>query len=196
MNRGIFLDRDGVLNALVYYADSGEHESPRSPADLILLPGVPDALRRLREQGWPLFIVTNQPSYAKGKTSLENLQAVHQRLIMLLAQEGIAVQEAYYCYHHPDSIIAEFSGACDCRKPGIGSLLRARDTYRLELSQCWMIGDQDTDIKCGQNAGCKTIQLVYGPSQHKRGASQPDYQCDTLAQAVDIVTAVATAVKN
>ncbi|MEO0564004.1 MAG: histidinol-phosphatase, partial [Chloroflexota bacterium] len=78
--RAIFLDRDGVLNELIYYPDFEEDESPRKPEDLRLLPGVPRALRALQSAGWALILVSNQPSYAKGKCSLEDLKAVHKRL--------------------------------------------------------------------------------------------------------------------
>ena len=78
MNKCIFLDRDGVLNALVFYPDTSEYESPRVADDFALKPDAVDALKLLR--GWPLFLISNQPSYAKGKTPLAVLKAVHERL--------------------------------------------------------------------------------------------------------------------
>jgi D-glycero-D-manno-heptose 1,7-bisphosphate phosphatase len=190
MNRGVFLDRDGVLNALIFYPDTSEFESPRVAADLVLKPDAPSALQHLR--GWPLFLISNQPSYAKGKTSLADLEAVHRRLEELLRPHGVTFQGVYYCYHHPNGIVSEFSGLCECRKPAAGSLLRARDMHELDMAHCWMIGDQDTDIQCGQRAGCKTILIEYQPSQAKRGKSQPDWHCADLMQAVEIVTTSAS----
>src|SRR5258708_1241082 len=143
--RGIFFDRDGILNTLVYYADTAEWESPRGPQDFEIFPGALDMLRTLQQKGWLLFLVSNQPSYAKGKTSLENLHAVPAELDRHLTAEHITFAGVSYCYHHPHGVVPEYSGACDCRKPGIGSLLRAKAAYALDLSACWFVGDQDTD---------------------------------------------------
>ena len=187
MNRAVFLDRDGTLNPLVYYADTQEYESPRTPETLTLLDGVESALSRLSASGYRLFLVSNQPSYAKGKTSLENLQAVHARLSQELGSKGVQLTEAYYCYHHPKGIVPALTTVCNCRKPGIESLLRARDTYGLDLTESWMIGDQDSDIQCGLKAGCRTILLDYGPSANKRDVTpdlQPNARGMSLQQAV------------
>ena len=185
--QGIFFDRDGILNALIYYADTDEWESPRGPQDFKIIPGALDVLRELQQKGWLLFLVSNQPSYAKGKTSLENLQAVHQELESMLTAAQVSLAGVYYCHHHPHGIVPEYTGLCDCRKPGIGSLLKAKAAYDLDLSACWFVGDQDTDVECGQRAGCHTIQVEYAPSQNKRGHSQPDYRCADLSAITAII---------
>ncbi|MFN8419814.1 MAG: HAD-IIIA family hydrolase [Anaerolineae bacterium] len=183
--RGIFLDRDGTLNHLVYYADTDEWESPRTSDTLRLIDGVDVALRRLIEAGWFLFLVSNQPSYAKGKTSLENLQAVHNALDAQLLHSGVHLSAAYYCYHHPRGIVPAYTTNCECRKPGTKSLREAAASFDLELNNCWMIGDQDSDVQCGQNAGCRTILLEYSHSASKRGNSRPDHGVIRLIDAVD-----------
>src|ERR1043165_7062377 len=98
--QGIFFDRDGILNGLIYYGDTDEWESPRGPQDFKIIPGVLEVLGALQQQGWRLFLISNQPSYAKGKTSLENLQAVHVELESMLTTAGISFSGVYYCYHH------------------------------------------------------------------------------------------------
>ncbi len=191
MKRAVFLDRDGTLNALLYYADTQEYESPRMADALTLLPAVEAALRQLISGDYSLFLVSNQPSYAKGKTSLENLQAVHTRLVEHLSSREINLTEAYYCYHHPRGIIPAYTTVCTCRKPGIASLLKARDTYGIDLSESWMIGDQDTDIQCGSNAGCQTILLDYAPSANKRdtvAGLQPTARLASLEAAAAYLT--------
>lgn len=191
MKRAVFLDRDGTLNALLYYADTQEYESPRTPEALALLAGVEAALHQLAAAGYSLFLVSNQPSYAKGKTSLENLQAVHTRLVEHLTSREITLTESYYCYHHPKGIIPAYTTVCTCRKPGTASLLSARDTYNLDLSESWMIGDQDTDIQCGSNAGCRTILLDYAPSANKRdtlAGLQPTARLTSLEAAAAFIT--------
>src|ERR1035438_4969961 len=92
--RGLFLDRDGILNELVFYPDTDEWESPRTPADLRLCPDLGVALPPFQEAGWDLFLVSNQPSYAKGKTSLQALQDVHEALVQGLVKEGLHLTEA------------------------------------------------------------------------------------------------------
>lgn len=187
MTRAVFLDRDGVLTALVYYPDTGEYESARTPADLTILPNTLSALQRLRDQGWALFLVSNQPSYAKGKTSLDNLHAVHARFEEALQRVGVVLHASYYCYHHPRGIVPSHTMTCECRKPGIASLLRAQQEFGLDLAQSWFVGDQDIDIQCGQRGGCQTIQLDYSLSADKRGTSQPDWRCRDLDHAVELL---------
>jgi D-glycero-D-manno-heptose 1,7-bisphosphate phosphatase len=103
---------------------------------------------------------------------------------------GIALAGAYYCYHHPQGVIPAYSCNCACRKPGIESLVTAQTTYGLNLNDCWMIGDQDTDVYCGQRAGCHTILLDYPPSTNKRGRSQPDALCQDIHQAATLILPV------
>lgn len=174
MPRAIFLDRDGTLNKLVYYADWGEYESPRTVEDFALLPGVLDALRIFQHQGWMLFLVSNQPSYAKGKTSLENLTCVHSELEMQLKTHCIDFQAFYYSYTHPFGIVPEYTCESINRKPNPGFLLKAAQDYKVDLRASWMVGDCDTDIFCGQRAGCHTALIEYPLSSLKRGKGKPD----------------------
>jgi D-glycero-D-manno-heptose 1,7-bisphosphate phosphatase len=189
MSRAIFLDRDGTLNSLVYYPDTDEWESPRTVRDFLLLPGAVDALKALAAQGWSFIVVSNQPSYAKGKTSLAELQAIDDEFQRQLNEQGVTLQAAYYCHHHHKAVVPELAVNCDCRKPGIGLLLKAQSAHGLDLAQCWFIGDQDADVQCGQRAGCMTIQLNYGPSQSKRGTATALYHCENLTEALGIISA-------
>jgi D-glycero-D-manno-heptose 1,7-bisphosphate phosphatase len=183
--RAVFLDRDGVLNDLVYYADTGEHESPRTAADLRLLPGVAEALKRLQASGWTLFIVSNQPSYAKGKCALEDLHGVAQALADLLTKYGIDIRAFYYDYTHPQAVLDDYRRESLTRKPAPGFLLQAAQDHAIDLAQSWMIGDRDTDIQCGQAAGCSTALITTSADAAKRGQSQPDLICDTLTHVVN-----------
>ena len=185
MTRAVFLDRDGVLNALTYYADTGEHESPRTAADLHVLPHVADALLRLQAAGWILFIVSNQPSYAKGKCTLEDLYGVAAALIQNLETQDIHIRACYYDYTHPQAILADYRRESLTRKPAPGFLLQAAQDHDLHLPDCWMIGDRDTDIQCGQAAGCMTALVTASADSAKRGQSQPTLTCETLTHFVD-----------
>lgn len=183
----LFLDRDGLLNELVFYPSSGEWESPRTRADFRLRPGVIEALTAFSKAGWPMFLVSNQPSFAKGKTSMADLREVHAALLEALAPHGVAFREAYYCYHHPDSVVPELKGPCPCRKPSPHFLHEAARVHGVDLSASWMIGDQDMDILCGRNAGCRTILVPDPHSASKRGGVVPDRICDDLAQVLPIL---------
>lgn len=185
MSQAVFLDRDGVINELIYNGATGEYESPHVPEDLIIFPYVISCLERLKEDGYLLFLISNQPSYAKGKTTLENIKKIEARLSQFMVQAGIFFTEYYYCYHHPQGIVPEYTCVCQCRKPGNYFLLQAEKNYGLDLKQSWLIGDQDSDIFCGQASGMKTVLLNQPLSQSKRGKSRPDYYAADLVEATE-----------
>jgi D-glycero-D-manno-heptose 1,7-bisphosphate phosphatase len=155
MNRAVFLDRDGVLNRNIWNPETSAYESPLTPEQFVLLPNVISALQLLTDSGYLLFVVSNQPNYAKGKASKEVLNAIHRRLETALAEAGIAMTAYYYCFHHP-----AFTGQCVCRKPSPHFLFRARDTFDVDLERSWMIGDRATDIECGLAAGTRTMRIT------------------------------------
>ena len=184
MKRALFLDRDGILDELVFYRSSGEWESPRALADLVMLEGTREPLQRFVEAGWLLFIVSNQPSYAKGKVSRESLLEVHAAVVQAL---GVPIARSYLCFHHPEATIAEMRIACDCRKPGTRSLLDASLEFDVDLSASWMVGDQDSDLACGRAAGCRVALIEHPGSSHKRGAIEPDLRVRDLEELAERV---------
>lgn len=187
MAKAVFLDRDGVLNSLVYNPLTGEYESPHRPADFMLYPEALAALSRLQKRGYMLFLVSNQPSYAKGKTSLENIRAIHELLHEAIAGAGVEFKEYYYCYHHPQGIVPGYSGDCECRKPGTYFLEAAGKKYRFDRAGSWMVGDQDSDILCGKAYGLQTVLIENKYSASKRGAGSPDFKAADLQAAVNII---------
>jgi D-glycero-D-manno-heptose 1,7-bisphosphate phosphatase len=187
MKKAIFLDRDGVLNELVLNPATGGYEPPHSPDDLIIFPEVIESLRILQDAGFELFLISNQPDYAKGKTTLENIHAVHSRFDHILTSKGIHFQEYYYCYHHPNGIVPEYSFTCKCRKPKPYFLLKAARDYVIDLKNSWMIGDRDSDIECGKAAGTKTIMIKNPQSSKYRRSSQPDFTAANLKDAPQII---------
>lgn len=171
-----------MLNDLVYYSSSGEYESPRSESELRLRPGVLQVLADAQDSGWRLVVVSNQPSHAKGKTSLEALQQVHQTMLTILEEHGIRLTASYYCFHHPSGRVSGFSGSCDCRKPSPHFLFEAQRAHDIDLASSWMIGDQDADVECGERAGCHTALIQYEHSAGKRGRSSPELICSDLPE--------------
>jgi len=177
MNRALFLDRDGVLDELVFYESSGEWESPRRLADLRMIEGVAEPLQRMADAGWLLFIVTNQPSAAKGKTTIEELREVHAAVVERL---GVPIARSYPCFHHPDD-------RCECRKPSPYFLSEAARDFDVDLAQSWMIGDQDSDLACGRAAGCRVALIESEGSGHKRGEIDPDVRVRDLGEVIGVI---------
>jgi D-glycero-D-manno-heptose 1,7-bisphosphate phosphatase len=182
--RAAFIDRDGVLNEGVPDPESGLPESPLQPDQVRLLPGVGRALRQLAAAGYLLVGVSNQPAAAKGKISLEELVAVQERVLELLAAEGARFDDFKLCLHHPDAVVEGLGGPCECRKPAPGMLLEAAAELSIDLAASWMIGDTDADVGAGRNAGCRTVLVEYQGSAHKRGAAEPDLRVPDLPGAV------------
>jgi len=177
MKRALFLDRDGILDELVYYESHGEWESPRRVEDVRMIDGVTEPLQRLADAGWLLFIVTNQPSFAKGKTSLEDLHAVHERIVQSL---GVPIARSYQCFH-------QASDRCGCRKPSPFFLHEAAHEFDVDLARSWMVGDQDSDLACGRAAGCRVALLEHPGSAHKRGKVEPDLRVRDLEELVSFI---------
>jgi len=187
VNAGVFLDRDGVINELVFNKETGEFEPPHYPIDLHIFSYVIESLKRLSEENLLLFLVSNQPDYAKGKTSLENLKTVHSSLHKYFSDSGVEFKEYFYCYHHPDGIVAKFTKRCKCRKPEPYFLEKAEQKYSINLHKSWLIGDRDSDIQMAEAGGVKSIQIDYSHSAEHRGKSNPDYQAANLHDAVNII---------
>ena len=187
MSKAVFLDRDGVINELVFNSKTNEYESPHELKDLELMPDVLPSIKRLFEAGYYIFVISNQPSFAKGKTTLENIKEIQVELKRQIEVHNINIKEYYYCYHHPQGIVPGYSGECDCRKPKPFFINKAKDDYDLDLSDSWIIGDQDSDIECGKNAGIRTILIHNRHSASKRGRSRPDYSTNNLFESVNLI---------
>lgn len=180
----VFLDRDGVLSELAPDPESGLPESPLRPEDVRLLPGAAVAAAALRGAGYALVGVTNQPAAAKGRVSVQQLEDVQRRVVELLAREGAELDAWRMCLHHPEGVVPELSGPCDCRKPKPGMLLDAGRALGLDRSRSWMVGDTDADVEAGRAAGCRTVLIVHPDSAHKRApASAPDARATDLRDA-------------
>jgi D-glycero-D-manno-heptose 1,7-bisphosphate phosphatase len=180
----VFVDRDGVINALVPDPVLGTPESPYRPQDVLLAPGAVAGLRALRAAGYVLVAASNQPGASKGTTTLEALDAVHQRVVALLEREGVHLDDWRYCHHHPQGTVAELTRACPCRKPRPGLLEGAARDLGLDLARSWMVGDADTDVEAGRAAGARTVLVEHPDSPHRRGGeASPDARAPDLAGA-------------
>jgi D-glycero-D-manno-heptose 1,7-bisphosphate phosphatase len=189
--RAVFLDRDGVLNYNVPNPHTGKLEAPLTSADFRLLPGVLQSLSLLQDSGFLLFLVSNQPNFAQGKATLNELEAIHDKLKMVLDGAKISFTGFNYCFHHPRAVVRSLSGPCECRKPSPYYLLKARDEHAIDLSQSWMVGDRDTDVQCGKAAGVRTIRIINegAGAGGEAGAAKADFTVSNLVEAVGIVLA-------
>lgn len=186
MRRAVFVDRDGVINRLVPDPGTGASESPLRAKDVALIDGAAQALRRLHEAGWALIGVSNQPAAAKGMISVDELNTIQGRVLELVAAHGVRFDDFRLCLHHPDGVVAELSGRCDCRKPEPGMLLDAAAALAIDLSGSWMVGDTDADVLAGQAAGCRTVLVDNPDSSHKRrGTVAPDAVVADLGAAAN-----------
>jgi D-glycero-D-manno-heptose 1,7-bisphosphate phosphatase len=131
--RAVFLDRDGVLNRNIFNPATGEYESPGRPEEFELVAGGLEPLKRLQDAGYLLFLISNQPNYAKGKNTLEELQDVHALLVKSLNEAGIVFADFFYCFHHPHGIVPSHAGSCDCRKPSPYFLNKAAEEFGVSL---------------------------------------------------------------
>jgi D-glycero-D-manno-heptose 1,7-bisphosphate phosphatase len=180
----VFLDRDGVVNVPAWDPVDGRYESPTDPKDVVLADGAVEGLRALTAARYLTVVTSNQPSAAKGKATLDDLRAVHERVAALLAAEGIALDDWRYCFHHPDAVVPELGGACACRKPEPGMLLDAAREHGIDLAASWIVGDSDADIVAGRRAGCRTVLVEHPRSAHRRGGGvEPDAKVRNLACA-------------
>jgi D-glycero-D-manno-heptose 1,7-bisphosphate phosphatase len=175
----VFLDRDGVLNELVPDLCSGDPESPLEVSDVRLIAGAAAGARELARAGFALVCVSNQPAAAKEQARIEQLQAVHERVVDLLARERVHLDASRLCLHHPRGLAPVLSCLCDCRKPQPGMLLDATGELGLDLGRSWMIGDTSADVEAGRRAGCGTVLIEYPGSAHKRVRA---VRADALAQ--------------
>jgi D-glycero-D-manno-heptose 1,7-bisphosphate phosphatase len=169
----VFLDRDGVINRAL--TRDGTPHPPASLQDLEILPQVPEALSALKAQGYSLVVVTNQPDVARGTSSRELVDSIHERLKSTLVLDAI-----FTCFH-------DDADACDCRKPKPGLLYRAAHDLGIDLHLSFMVGDRWRDVEAGKRAGCRTFFVDC--SYHERPPNSYDFRVGSLIEASRIILA-------
>jgi D-glycero-D-manno-heptose 1,7-bisphosphate phosphatase len=159
MSRAVFLDRDGVINEIVYFPEIGMPDSPLNPRQFKLLPGAAEAIRIFNNLGLKVIVASNQPAIAKGKMTPELFKQIRIKMRTELEKKGARIDGEYYCLHHPQAKLDEYKVNCNCRKPKPGLMLRASEDFGLEPAQCYAIGDSLTDVEAGKAAGCMTFLI-------------------------------------
>lgn len=166
--KAVFLDRDGTIIEDVGY--------PSDPEAVRLLPGAKEGIRRLREAGFAIVIVSNQSGVGRGLFTMADLELVHERTVELLAKGGAEIDGAFYCPHAPED-------DCDCRKPATGLIERARSTLGLATDGCTFVGDKRSDVEAGAAAGCSTILL----GEAETGAIEPSHRASSWDEVVKLI---------
>lgn len=170
----VFIDKDGTLIRDVPY-----NVDPRR---VRLTAGAGQALRRMKDAGYKLIVVSNQSGIARRLFEKKDLLPVNRRIQALLAQYEVTVDAFYYCPHGPGD-------GCACRKPMPGMILRAAREHAIDTSVSWMVGDILNDVEAGSRAGCHTIHFNNGNETEWIVGShrQPEYSVEDLAGAAEIV---------
>jgi D-glycero-D-manno-heptose 1,7-bisphosphate phosphatase len=159
-NKAVFLDRDGVINELVYYEEHGLLDSPATLEQLKIYPRVGETIAEFHKMGFKVIVTSNQPGIAKGHFSSHTFEKIKEKMRLELARQGARIDGEYYCLHHPEAVVESLRVNCSCRKPKPGLLFQAAKDLDIDLKQSWMIGDGLTDIQAGKEAGCKTILVA------------------------------------
>ncbi len=190
-SRAVFLDRDGVINAMWMDPEHGTVDSPANPDQFQLLPGVPEAIRRLRRLGFRIVVVSNQPGIAKGKMAPHLLDAITRKMQDELRSAGASLDGVYYCLHHPQAALPAYRRNCECRKPQPGLLRRATEELGIDLGGSYLIGDGLNDVQAGRAVGCTTIWLGNLKCEISRvmdeNGARPDHVALTLYEAAQII---------
>jgi len=156
-NKAVFLDRDGVITEIIYHRELGIIDSAANVDEIKLLPNVGKAINNFKKLGYKVIIVSNQPGLAKDKFTPKAFDEMKEKVRIELKKQGATIDDEFYCIHHPEGKVKEYTKVCNCRKPKPGMILEAAKKHNIDLSKSWMIGDGITDIQAGQNAGVKTI---------------------------------------
>jgi D-glycero-D-manno-heptose 1,7-bisphosphate phosphatase len=170
--RAVFFDRDGVLNQAVVV--DGKPRPPADAASLVVTFGAAALMAELKELGFRLICVTNQPDVARGTRTMANVEAMNDKVRFELALDDL------YCCPHDDA------DGCRCRKPKPGLILAAAEKWSLDLPSCWMVGDRAGDVGAGRAAGCRTVFIDLG---HREPRPDPpaDHDCRSLLEAVQLI---------
>lgn len=169
LSPAVFLDRDGTLMRDVDYCGD--------PQDVHLFARTAEALRKLKKAGYKLIIVTNQSAIGRGYFNEAAYRAVEREVARQLGED--LIDATYFCPHAPNY-------ECECRKPRPGMILQGAREHRLDLGRSFFIGDKQSDVECGRNAGVTTVlvRTGYGANVDAKAA---DFVAKDLAEAADLI---------
>ncbi len=175
----LFLDRDGTINV--------DHGYVFRVEEFDFIPGAPEAIRRAKEAGYLVIVVTNQAGVARGLYTEADIHELHRHLDRELARYGGVIDAYYYCPHHPDRGNEPYRRECACRKPLPGMLLQAAIDLDLDLGRSFLVGDKRSDLEAGIAAGCRAILVATGYGADQEDVAPEVLRVADLAAAVDLI---------
>ena len=168
--KAIFLDRDGVLNDAVTV--DNKPYPPKSVDELIISSGAKEGMNRLKELGYLLIVITNQPDVVRGTTSMQTVNEINNYL-----RQELIIDDIFCCFH-------DNTDNCECRKPKPGMIFSAAIKWDIDLTRSFMAGDRWRDIETGKNAGIKTILIDHN---YDEKYLEPDFKCYDFNGLVQII---------
>ncbi len=186
----VFIDKDGTLIPDIPY---------NVDADLITVDEATGrGLQQIKQLGYLLIVVSNQPGIALGYFEETELGPVRDKIKSLLAPYRTEIDGFYYCPHHPQATRSPYAQRCACRKPQAGLILKAAHDFDIDLGRSWMIGDILHDVEAGKKAGCQTILVNNGNETEWQVSSLriPDYVVRSVGEAAAVVKACAKKHQN
>ena len=186
MKPAVFLDRDGTICEQMGYINH--------PSRLVILPGVPEAIRVLNEKGFYVIVVSNQSGVARGYFPESLVQDINKIMVQSVLRQGGRIDAVYYCPHHPHGIVKKYAKRCECRKPDIGLINQALKRFPIDMGGSWVVGDTCSDLEMARNAGLKGVLVKtgygLGELQYVMPGRQvkPDYVAHDLLDAARYIT--------
>jgi D-glycero-D-manno-heptose 1,7-bisphosphate phosphatase len=180
--RAVFLDRDGTLIEERGFITREE--------DIAIIPGVPEALKLLRELGYVIAVVSNQSGVARGLLTEQRVSEINEEVFRRLEEHDARPDMFFYCPHHPEAETDTYRRVCDCRKPAPGMVRMAQILVDLDISDCVSVGDKLSDVVLCQALGGKGILVLtgYGRSEISKASEagvQPDFVGESLSEAAE-----------
>jgi len=175
-----FLDRDGVINV--------DHGYVHRVADFEFSPGVLSACRQLHLAGYRLIVVTNQAGIAYGYYDERAFETITEWMKLRFIEAGAPLTAVYYCPHHPEGKVAQFTRQCACRKPEPGMILQAIREHRIDASKSFLVGDKESDLAAAASAGVARRYLISHAPPHAPLAGAPR-EFRSLGEVVQLVLA-------
>lgn len=179
MSKIVFLDRDGTINVEKNYVHRIE--------DFQFIEGSIQGIKLLNDNGYKVFVISNQAGIARGYYSEADVDILHRYVNDELFKQGAHIDGFFYCPHHPEHGVGIYKTECQCRKPRIGMFEQATKELDVDKNVSWMIGDNISDIQAGKNYGVRTILVATGYGKETIDRIKPNYFVPNLYEACKVI---------
>ena len=185
IKRAVFLDRDGVINEARGFIINVK--------DVRIFKEVPDAIKKLNKRFY-VIIITNQPQVGRGLCTERRVKKINSYIVKELRKKGAKINAVFYCPHHPEqhsdipAFAKKYRIKCECRKPNIGMIIKAKKRFGLDIKKSYFVGDTTIDVKTGKNCGCKTVLLRTGyAGKDRKYKVKPDFISKNMKTASETI---------